>query len=91
MTEKAWSAYVDKVVVIDTDSRIVYVGTLKAVTADFLKLADVDVHDAAETTTSKERYVMDVKRHGVRPNRKEAAVRIKTVMSLSLLEDVIEY
>lgn len=86
-----WSGFIGKVVVVDTDSRIVYLGTIESVTADFLKMKDVDVHDGVETTTSKERYVMDAKSFGVRPNRKTASVRIATVVSVSLLDDVIVY
>ena len=74
--EDDWGNYLDKIVVVDTDSRIIYLGELQEVTADFLKLKDVDVHDSDETTTSKERYMMDSKRHGIRPNRKAASVRI---------------
>jgi hypothetical protein len=91
MTADSWAAFCGKVVVVDTDSRLVFLGTLSDVTSDFLKLKDVDVHDGAETSTSKERYIMDCKRFGVRPSRKEASVRISTVVSLSLIEDVIEY
>lgn len=91
MTADAWSAYLGKIVVVDTDSRLIYLGTLAELGPDALKMNDVDVHDGAETSTSKERYVMDAKRFGVRPNRKSVSVRFKTVVSVSLLEDVIEY
>lgn len=86
-----WGDYVGKIVVVDTDSRLVYLGTLDAMTPEFLTMTDVDVHDSAETTTTKERYVMNVKSFGVRPNRKTVSVRIAAVVSVSLLDDVMQY
>ena len=91
MSDDSWDTYTGKVIVVDTDSRLVYLGTLNEITPEFIKLTEVDVHDGAATTTSKERYVMDAKNFGVRPNRKAASVRITTVVSVSLLEDVISY
>ena len=88
---EGWADFLGQIVVVDTDSRIIYLGTLDAVTAEFLKMKDVDVHDGVETTTPKERYVMDAKSFGVRPNRKTASVRIATVVGVSLLDDVIQY
>ena len=91
MTPDSWTPYIGKSVVVDTDSRMVYLGTLKQISEEFIQLDDVDVHDGSETATSKERYVMDAKRFGIRPNRRQASVRIRAVVSLSLLEDVVEY
>ena len=91
MGKDSWGTYVGKIVVIDTDSRVIYLGTVTELTQDFLKLKDVDVHDSSETASSKERYVMDAKRFGVRPNRKNASVRLSIVTSVSLLDDVILY
>ncbi len=91
MTADSWTLYIGKAVVVDTDSRMVYLGTLKQISKEFIQLDDVDVHDGNETSTSKERYVMDAKRFGIRPNRRQASVRIQAVVSLSLLEDVVEY
>lgn len=83
--------YVGQVVVVDTDSRFLYLGTLKAVGEDLVTLADVDVHDAEETSSTKEQYAMDAKRFGVKANRKEVAVRTSTIVSVSRLEDVLLY
>jgi hypothetical protein len=91
MSSDAWGAFIGKIVVVDTDSRVVYLGTLSEVTPEFLKVKDVDVHDAEETTTSKERYIMQARAFGVHPNRKEVSVRLKTIVSVSLLDDVILY
>jgi len=86
-----WTALRGQVVVVDTDSRFVYVGTLKGVDDQFLVLADADAHDTTETTSTKEQYVMEIRRFGVRANRKEISVRKSLVVSVSKLEDVLLY
>ena len=82
---------VGKEVVLDTRGPIVYLGTLTAVGKWFLTLTEADVHDLADTTTSKEVYIMETAKHGVRKNRAEVFVRNSEVVSLSALESVVRY
>jgi len=56
-----------------------------------LLLRDVDVHDNRETSTSKDLYLIQTKKFGVKKNRLEAAVLRSQVVSVSRLADVIEY
>jgi len=86
-----WEALVGKVVVVDTDSRFVYLGTLDRVEAEFLVMKDVDAHDRRESPSTKEQYVMDTKKFGVKANRKEVSVRKALVISISKLDDVVGY
>jgi len=81
----------DTVVVIDTNTHYVYVGTLKAADEGFLVLADADVHDISEGSSTKEMYAVEARRHGVQKNRREVLVRTSHVVSLSRLDDVILY
>jgi len=90
-SDGAWRKYVGKVVVVDTNSSFVYLGTLAKVSDHFVLLTDVDAHDRHETPSTKERYILDSKRHGVRANRKEVSIRKEMVISLSLLDDVVDY
>jgi len=80
-----------RVVIVDTATRYVYVGTLKDVGEHYLILADVDVHDTAEGRADKDLYAVEIRRSGVQPNRREAYVRKAQVASLSKLEDVVAY
>lgn len=89
--DKKTSEYIDKYVVLDTATSIVYIGILKSVGADYFELADVDIHDCSEGANTKEKYLMETKRHGVRLNRTRVMVRMNVVMSLSLLDDVYLY
>lgn len=91
MDSAGWEALVGKVVVVDTDSRFVYLGTLDRVDAEFLVMKDVDAHDRRESPSTKEQYIMDTKKFGVKANRKEASVRKALVISISKLDDVVGY
>ena len=86
-----WKPLIGTSVVVDTDSRFMYLGTLKGVEDPFILLSEVDVHDRSEGPATNEQYVMDSKRFGIKANRKEVSVRKAAVVSLSKLEDVILY
>jgi ferredoxin-fold anticodon binding domain-containing protein len=86
-----WEEFVGKKVIVDTDSNFVYVGTLKEITVDFVILEEADVHDRREGPSTKEQYLISLKKYGITPSRKRVSVRKQLVVSLSLLEDVLEY
>ncbi|HEX7896426.1 MAG TPA: hypothetical protein VF950_01505 [Planctomycetota bacterium] len=91
MDNDAWTPLVGLVVVVDTSSSFVYLGTLLRVEDHFVVLKDVDAHDIHESTSTKEQYVMECKRFGVHANRKEVSVRKSVIVSVSKLDDVITY
>ncbi len=78
-------------VVVDTKTPIVYIGTLAAVEENLLVLEDVDVHDINDTPTTKELYVLEAKKSGVKKNRSRVHVCLEQVVSVSRLDDVIQY
>ena len=78
-------------VVLDTASPYLYIGRLAEVDEWFIRLEDVDVHDANETRTTKEVYCIEARKFGVKKNRRSALVRADRVISISLLSDVIDY
>jgi hypothetical protein len=83
--------FLEKDVVLDTRGPIIYLGRLVKVHDHFYELADADVHDVIEGRTSKELYIMEARKHGVKKNRKRVVVRKIEIISISRLEDVIEY
>ncbi len=83
--------FMEKEVVLDTRGAILYLGRLARVLDHFYELADADVHDVVEGRTSKELYIMEARKHGVKKNRKSVFVRKAEIISISRLEDVIEY
>ena len=91
MDNAAWKDWIGATVVVDTNSIFVYIGKLQEVLPDFLVMVEVDVHDRNDGQSTKERYVMDSKLHGVRANRKTVSVRKDLVVSVSRIEDILEY
>lgn len=91
MDNESWKPLVGLVVVVDTDSMFVYLGTLDRVEDHFVVLKDVDAHDRRESPSTKEQYIMDTKKFGVKPNRREVSVRKQMVVSVSKLEDILGY
>ncbi len=77
-------------VVLDVVSPYVYVGTLVGWDHRYLILTDADVHDLRDSTTTRELYVLDCKRHGVGKNRQRVFVACDAVVSVSALDDVVD-
>ena len=82
--------YLNKVVVLDTDSHWLYIGTLKTVEKDCYLMENVDAHDLRETTTNRQNYLIGVKAHGLVINRKMVKVSKEKVVGISKLEDILE-
>ncbi|HUW57265.1 MAG TPA: hypothetical protein VMZ92_11580 [Planctomycetota bacterium] len=78
-------------VVIDTDTPLLYVGTLAVVDEAFYELTDADVHDSTSTTTTRDMYIINVRKYGIKKNRERVLVRRARVVGLSLVADVTEY
>ncbi len=76
-------------VVLDLESMYVCVGTLLEADHRYLVLEQADLHDLRDTSTTRERYILDSKVHGVRANRERVLINRSQVVGLSLLDDVI--
>ena len=88
-SDSLFQEYIGREVILDVSSPYVYVGTFKGSSPHCLILEDADVHDLRDTSTTRERYVLDAKRHGVNHNRKRVLVRLDEIVSVSALDDVI--
>ncbi|MGD9855066.1 MAG: hypothetical protein AB7U20_08970 [Planctomycetaceae bacterium] len=77
-------------VVLDVASLYVYLGTLAEVDHRYLILTDADVHDLRDTTTTRELYVLEAKRHDLSVNRRRVLVNRNDVVSISALADIVE-
>jgi hypothetical protein len=80
-----------EVLVLDTEAPFVYIGTLDTWDELYLRLVDADVHDMRDSKTSRELYVIETRRLGVRSNRQAVLVARSHVVSLSRLADVLAY
>ena len=81
--------FIGKVVVLDTESRWLYIGRLKEITIEYFIMEDVDAHDLTETTTTKRDYLIEMRETSPVVNRKLVMVRKDKVIGFSLLEDAI--
>ncbi len=82
--------FIGQNVVVDLESMFVILGRLKEVRDKTLVLKSADVHDLRDSTTTREAYVRDARLHGIQPNRSRTLIRLEQVVSISLLDDVIE-
>ena len=87
----SFAGHVGHLVVVDTDGPVFYIGRLASVSEDFLILEDVDVRHQGDTPTSRERYLIEARRLGVRPSRRRAEVVLARVVGISRLDDIIEF
>ena len=80
-----------KEVVLDTRGPLLYIGALSAVDEFYFTITEVDVHDMQDGHAPKEKYILDARKYGIKKNRARVIVRRDEVVSLSLLEDIIDY
>jgi hypothetical protein len=85
-----WQALEGQTVVIDCVAPFVIVGRLRAEGTSYVELVEADVHDLRDTSTTREKYVLEIRRHGIRPNRQKVWVRTSEIVAFSLLADVID-
>lgn len=76
--------------VLDLTGPFVILGKLDAVDALHVVLRDADVHDLRDSKTTRELYVLQARRHGIRCNRSRVCVRRDEIVSFSRLADVVE-
>ncbi len=81
--------FLNREVVLDLRSMFVCLGTFIGEDHRYLILENADIHDLRDTATTREKYVIDSKTHGVRPNREKVLINSDEVVGISLLDDVI--
>jgi len=87
--DQALTDLLDQVIVIDTKGSMVTIGRLVRIAGDCLVLEDADVHDREEGYSSKELYVINATKFGVRPNRRKVYIPRESVVAVSALDDFI--
>ncbi|MBW1743954.1 MAG: hypothetical protein JRJ47_11110 [Deltaproteobacteria bacterium] len=83
--------FLNRPVVLDTATPLIYIGTLYEVGKSFVTLKDVDVHHIDGGGASKDTYALSAKKFGIKKNRAFTKVRVDIVTSISHLEDILEY
>ena len=86
--ELAW--LIGQVVVLDLRSSYVCLGTLAEVGPQYFTLTDADLHDFRDSAATREVYVYDSVRLGIRRNRAKVQVLRDEVVAVARFRDVLE-
>ncbi len=81
-------ALVGQIVVVDLKSTYVCLGTLAGGDEQFLEMLDADLHDFRDSTATREIYVYDSVRLGIRRNRSRVLLRQDDIVAVSRFDDV---
>jgi small nuclear ribonucleoprotein (snRNP)-like protein len=84
------SELVGQAIVLDFRSSYVCLGHLVGFDREFLVLRDADLHDLRDSTATREIYVHDSLRLGIRRNRSRTLIRRDEVVAITRFADVAE-
>lgn len=84
-----WQTLLRQEIVLDMASSYVILGQLVAADGTFIELLEADVHDLRDSKTTRDLYVLEARRHGIRVNRARVVVRLGDIVGCSPLSDVI--
>ena len=82
--------FLGRPVVVDLSSPFVCIGTLSAADEGFLEVRDADLHDLRDGRSTRDIYVYDSARIGIRRNRSRVLVRRDEIVAVTLLADISE-
>lgn len=83
-------ALIGQVVVIDLSPPYVCLGRLVGRDDQFLELADADLHDFRDSPATREIYVYDSVRLGIRRNRARVLIRRAEVVAITRFDAISE-
>ena len=89
-TQHLFDALLGQVIVVDLVSTYVCLGTLAGLDRDYLEIRDADLHDMRDSTKTRELYVYDSIRLGIRRNRSRVLIRRSEVVAVTLFSEIVE-
>jgi hypothetical protein len=89
-TSPLLEALIGEVVVVDLRSPYVCLGTLSRLDHAFIELLDADLHDFRDSRKTREVYVYDSARLGIRRNRAKVLVLRDEVVAITRFSDIAE-
>jgi len=82
------TALLGQVVVVDLKSTYVCLGTLAGSDEQFIEMLDADLHDFRDSTATREIYVYDSVRFGIRRNRSRVLLRQDDIVAITRFADI---
>jgi small nuclear ribonucleoprotein (snRNP)-like protein len=79
---------IGQMIVVDMRSTYVCLGTLVGFDKYFLELMDADLHDFRDSSATREIYVYDSARLGIRRNRARVLIRQDDVVAVTRFADI---
>ena len=80
-----------KIVIVDLSSPYVCLGTFVAGDAQFLELRDADLHDFRDNPATREVYVHDSVRLGIKRNRARVLIRRAEIVAITRFDDIATF
>lgn len=81
-------ALIGQTIVVDMRSSYACLGTLVGFDDHFLEMMDADLHDFRDSSATREIYVYDSARLGIRRNRARVLVRQDDVVAITRFTDI---
>jgi hypothetical protein len=81
--------YLGQLVVCDLDEFYLIIGTVAEVGPEHVVFTDADLHDHREANSTKEVYVLESRKIGVRVNRKRLAMPLRRLVAISRIDEVV--
>ncbi len=79
---------VGQLVVVDLDGPWVAFGRLVHPGPGWIELAEADLHDMREGTSTRDVYALETQKLGVRVNRRRVLLPVSQIIAMSRLDDV---
>jgi hypothetical protein len=77
-------------IVVDLSTPYVCLGTLARLDEHFLEMKNADLHDLRDGDTTREVYVAESCRTGIKRNRKRVLVSRREIVAVARLDDVTD-
>jgi small nuclear ribonucleoprotein (snRNP)-like protein len=84
-------SFIGKIVVVELISTYVCLGTLVGCDAKFLDLRDADLHDFRDSVATREVYVHDSVRLGIRRNRARVLLRRDDIVAITRFDEIATF
>lgn len=90
MADDFLDEYIGQLVVCDLRESYLAIGILRGYSSEHLRLEGVDLHDHNEANSTKDIYLIETKRYGVRQNRAKLDIPRRLMIAICRLDDVVE-
>ncbi len=83
--------YIGERIVLDTNTDVLYLGKLVSVEKEYVGLENADVCWVNDLRSTREQYLMEAAKQGIRKNRTHVEVKNSVIISVSRLKDIIRF